>query len=172
MLPGIHKANRNDAKIMFRKALIESVSRNDYSGKGPAAPVHKPNSLLANFDCSDDEEDDSFDVDEHTVSALIEGNVDAELLKYYAEPAPADDNVLAWWKLRATQFPIVSKLARKYLGVPSSSASVERLFSLAGNVISDERSSFDSHNAEALIFLRASWMPMLDYMEKVENRGK
>ena len=58
-------------------------------------------------------------MDEHTVSALIEGNVDAELLKYYAEPAPADDNVLAWWKLRATQFPIVSKLARKYLGVPS-----------------------------------------------------
>ena len=36
---------------------------------------------------------------------------------------------LAWWKLHDSLFPRVSKLARKYLAIPASSAPSERVFS-------------------------------------------
>jgi hypothetical protein len=38
-------------------------------------------------------------------------------------------NILMWWKVHAVRFPYLSRLARRYLAMPATSASVERLFS-------------------------------------------
>ncbi|CAG8804474.1 7172_t:CDS:1, partial [Cetraspora pellucida] len=49
--------------------------------------------------------------------------------------ASPDYDPLLWWRQHQTQFPILSKLARKYLGVSATSALSEHIFSDAGNHI-------------------------------------
>ena len=46
---------------------------------------------------------------------------------------------LLFWKINENRFKELSKLAKKYLGVPASSASVERMFSIAGHVFHTQR---------------------------------
>ncbi|CAG7825284.1 unnamed protein product [Allacma fusca] len=56
-----------------------------------------------------------------------------EIDRYMALPYEKEDsNPLDFWKLNESIFPILSKLARIYLGFPASSGSAERLFSIAG----------------------------------------
>ncbi|OWF40416.1 hypothetical protein KP79_PYT25112 [Mizuhopecten yessoensis] len=43
-----------------------------------------------------------------------------------------EDDPLSFWQTNSVQYPVLSKLAIKYLTIQSSLASVERLFSLAG----------------------------------------
>ena len=67
-----------------------------------------------------------------------QGLVD-ELAKYLALPQEHDTDldVLAWWRLNKTQFPILSKMARQFLAAPATSAGPERLFRLAGRMHDD-----------------------------------
>jgi len=44
-------------------------------------------------------------------------------------------NILMWWKVHAVRFPYLSRLARRYLAMSATSASVERLFSVSGQVV-------------------------------------
>jgi hypothetical protein len=64
---------------------------------------------------------------------------------------------LDWWRTTAPQFPWLAPLARAYLAVPATSAPVERLFSIAGNVISSKRTRLSDGAASDLIVLRQSW---------------
>ena len=47
--------------------------------------------------------------------------------------------ILTWWKEHAARFPYLSQLTRRYLAMPATSASVERLFSVAGQVVTAKR---------------------------------
>ena len=49
--------------------------------------------------------------------------------------------ILTWWKEHAARFPYLSQLARRYLAMPATSASVERLFSVAGQIVTAKRAS-------------------------------
>ena len=51
------------------------------------------------------------------------------------------------------RFPTLAKLARHYLCVPATSVPAERIFSIAGLVISNKRSSLTPENADMLTFL-------------------
>lgn len=51
----------------------------------------------------------------------------------------ATADALEWWKVHDSRFPSLARMARQYLAVPASSASVERLFSSVGLVKSDLR---------------------------------
>ena len=48
----------------------------------------------------------------------------------------------------------VSKLAQYYLTSPACSVDVERLFSTAGDIITDERNLLNPETAEKLLFCR------------------
>ena len=70
--------------------------------------------------------------------------------------APSDKCIFRWWKENATRFPIVARVARNILGVPATQAYSERLFSRAGNIISEKRSCLLSDRVEQLCFLSAN----------------
>jgi hypothetical protein len=52
---------------------------------------------------------------------------------------PMNTDPLEWWTANEINFPVLMVMARQYLGVPATSASVERLFSLAGRAFDDLR---------------------------------
>jgi hypothetical protein len=64
---------------------------------------------------------------------------------------------LAWWRKHEKEFPLLSRLARKYLAIPATSASVERLFSTAGYFAGNRRSKLQPAILDDLLVLR-SWL--------------
>jgi hypothetical protein len=63
---------------------------------------------------------------------------------------------LQWWKDNEHHYPVFKHLAFTYLAAPASSAANERLFSIAGNVINEERPHTQADLSEAVQCLR-SW---------------
>lgn len=74
-------------------------------------------------------------------------------------------NPLLWWKEHQTQVPLLSRLARRILCIPATSAPSERVFSVAGLTIVKNRASMNPDNAASLIFLHDSW----DVAEKFQK---
>ena len=64
------------------------------------------------------------------------------------------DLLQEWEKLRYV-YPNVYKIARKFLLVLGTSVSSERLYSTAGNIISEKRSRLSSSRVSTLIFLNS-----------------
>ncbi|KAK7944766.1 hypothetical protein WMY93_000494 [Mugilogobius chulae] len=84
----------------------------------------------------------------------LEDVVEAELTSYmYAAVIDGEEDPLAWWKAHKINFPQLSKLARKYLCVPATSAASERLFSTGGNIVTCTRSSLKPAKVDMLVFL-------------------
>ncbi|TVU29081.1 hypothetical protein EJB05_20625, partial [Eragrostis curvula] len=85
----------------------------------------------------------------------------SELLIYLDEQnVPIDDKdfkLLDYWKVNAHRFPVVSKLAKKFLVVPASSVSSESTFSEGGRILDDYRSSLSSSMVQALV-CASSWI--------------
>ena len=59
-----------------------------------------------------------------------------------------------WWAENEKVFPQLSRMARQYLGCPATSASAERLFSIAGRVYDDLRQGMDESMLELLMWAR------------------
>ena len=53
------------------------------------------------------------------------------------DAASMDTDVLVWWAKHKDEFPNLSRMARQFLSVPATSASAERVFSLAGRIFND-----------------------------------
>ena len=58
------------------------------------------------------------------------------------------DDPAIWWKHNKIRYQASSKVAQIYLAPPPTSVPSERLFSVAGNVISELRARLNSENAE------------------------
>ena len=58
----------------------------------------------------------------------------------------------AWWNVHKVDFPVMAKLARKYLAVPATSVASERVFSYAGNVLTDKRSRLKDDVVSDIVF--------------------
>ena len=65
-------------------------------------------------------------------------------------------NVLEWWASNEKQFPALSVMARQYLGIPATSASAERLFSIAGRAFDDFRQNMKAEMLEMLMWARVN----------------
>jgi hypothetical protein len=169
-LPGIYKERRQDARSMFKNALIASVDRNSFKPAHVSESKSRSGSTMTLiFD--DDSSDEDSSVDEDDIDRVITGQVESELARYNSDPGSKDFNTcpLEWWEPRASSYPIIAKFARKYLAIPASSASVERLFSVAGNIITEDRNRLKPENASSVIFLRATWRKLLDYLKVLEK---
>ncbi len=84
--------------------------------------------------------------------------VDIEIDNYKAEPgcASVKDCPLEWWKTHDQKFPILSRLAKKYLAIPATSVPSERVFSDGTNIITKKRASMDPEFAVELIVLHGN----------------
>lgn len=60
---------------------------------------------------------------------------------------------LGWRKLHKINFPILSKLACKYVCVPATSSPSERLFSASSNIVTCQRACLKPAMADMLVFL-------------------
>ena len=67
-----------------------------------------------------------------------------------------DWGVNDWWREHSTNFPNLEVMARQYLGCPSTSASVERLFSAVGIAFSAKRKSGKAKTIEDIMFANAN----------------
>jgi hypothetical protein len=78
-----------------------------------------------------------------------------EIKRYLAEAdILATEDPLVWWSMNNKRFPHVASLAIIYLAIPASGASVERLFSCAGDVVQSTRCRMAPATAEMLVLLR------------------
>src|SRR5436305_5334253 len=81
-----------------------------------------------------------------------------EVANYLALPkVHPDDCPLLWWKTNKTRFPVLSKLARKYLAIPATSTPSERLFSEASNIMTIKRTQLAPNTLENLVFCKKNW---------------
>ena len=78
-----------------------------------------------------------------------------ELEMYLARPqltVTENFNVLKWWRAHTGVYPHLVKMVRNVLGCPLSSAGVERLFSDAGRMYSDEQQQMRAELMKAVLF--------------------
>jgi hypothetical protein len=79
-----------------------------------------------------------------------------------------DINPLDFWKQNTYRFPILSTLARRYLAIPATSASIERVFSISNNIITKSRNRLFPDTIKQFILLK-SWK--LDEFTKLDTRN-
>lgn len=78
-----------------------------------------------------------------------------ELELYRALPPElTSTNPAEWWWERRGTFPILFNPASNYTCVQASSTPAERIFSTAGDTISQERACLSPEKADMLIFLK------------------
>jgi len=69
-------------------------------------------------------------------------------------PALEEYDPYLWWLNNKSQYPVLHKLAIKYLHIPATSVPSERLFSDAKNLITPQRTRLDSYLVNQLMFLK------------------
>ena len=82
--------------------------------------------------------------------------VEIEIKKFLS--LPNEDRLLTnpieWWlKKGKPLFPLIARVALKYCIIPATSTPCERIFSIAGCVLSERRANLSDKSARALIFL-------------------
>lgn len=68
-------------------------------------------------------------------------------------PLTKGANSLDWWKEREYEYPLLSNLAKRYLCIPGTSVSSERVFSTAGDIITAQRSTLTPEHLDQILFL-------------------
>jgi len=69
-------------------------------------------------------------------------------------PALEEYDPYLWWSTNKNQYPILHKLAMKYLHIPATSVPSERLFSDAKNLITPQKTRLNSSIINQLMFLK------------------
>ena len=102
-------------------------------------------------------DDDLFEYldDLRPATSSVLSSATKELEEYLLEPV-TKAGPLEFWAAHEDRYPRLSLLARKYLGIPASSAPVERLFSIAGKVFRQDRCRLSNDMFSRLMFIRCN----------------
>ena len=63
---------------------------------------------------------------------------------------------LEWGKHHETQFPLLAKLVKRVFPVPVASSKSERVFSVAGNVVTPKRANLNPEKVEDLMVVECN----------------
>ena len=95
----------------------------------------------------------SFLLGASTQSAGEDYSAKGEFERFKKEPQlHHDEHAVEWWKNNHEQFPLIVKVAHQLLCVPAASVPSERIFSTAGLIVSNLKSSLKPENTGMLIF--------------------
>ena len=76
-------------------------------------------------------------------------------------PSPLPETTsarVAWWEVKATEFPILSPIAVFFVRKPRSACHVERAFSLLGHILTHERLNMSNETPRHLAIMYANKM--------------
>lgn len=95
----------------------------------------------------------------HSVAFNSEFDIQAEcrILLSTCSKSVNNGDILQFWKDREKQLPWLAALARKILCIPPTSTPSERVFSIAGMVLSAKRSRLNPINVDKLIFIHDNY---------------
>jgi hypothetical protein len=97
----------------------------------------------------------------------------SELEKYLAEETEDIESkidILAWWKVNSSRFPVLGHMARDVLAIPITTVASESAFSIGGRILDDFRTSLTPFMLEALVCTQ-DWLrrPAVDIREITEE---
>jgi hypothetical protein len=121
-----------------------SSSKKPRQGAAPR-PSNTADILMGNVD---------YDLEEFLYEANEPGVVGSnELDMYLREPLLKlnEFDILAWWKNKREQYPILSQIVRDVMAIQVSTVASESAFSAAGRVVDPYRSRLDPEMVQALI---------------------
>jgi hypothetical protein len=89
------------------------------------------------------------------------------------ETTNAKFDILNWWKVNSSKFPILAKIARDVLVIPITTVALESAFSIGGRVLDHFRSSLAPRTVEALVCSQ-NWLRSkpLNYDSKMDDDEK
>jgi len=64
-----------------------------------------------------------------------------------------EDEPLPWWKSECVRYPVLAKVAKKFLCLCATSVPSERVFSCGGHIVSDRRTCLKPQRVDSLVFL-------------------
>ena len=97
----------------------------------------------------------------------------SELNRYKLVPQiPPSRDPLKWWAENVLKFPILGTLALRYLSIPATSASLERLWSVASQIITKTRTQLKSHVVADLMFLKENGHILGKHAAPMEGRDR
>ena len=101
------------------------------------------------------ERDDNYIFYGETENADDNDDIERQIDDYFRTiKSSSFDCPLKFWKSNQYKFPLLAKLAKKFLGIPASSASAERMFSIAGHIFSLKRRKMGMKIFCELVFLK------------------
>ncbi|GJY61491.1 zinc finger BED domain-containing protein RICESLEEPER 2 [Tanacetum coccineum] len=82
--------------------------------------------------------------------------MDTELTRYLNESQirfTSDFDILEWWKLNTSRFPIVARIAKDILAIQITTVTSKSTFSMGGHVLDPYRTNLSYVVVEALIYV-------------------
>lgn len=95
--------------------------------------------------------------------------VDSYLNEYITEKPDYTYDPYKWWNEHKKRFPILFILAQKYLSTPATSVPSERLFSDAGNNMTNKRTSLSSKIFQEILFIKRN-AKFMDIFTQLANK--
>ncbi|KAG0584835.1 hypothetical protein M758_3G242300 [Ceratodon purpureus] len=81
------------------------------------------------------------------------------------------DSPLLWWKKHEKEFRNVAYLARQILGIVGSQVEIERIFSITGVILSQQRRRLGTDHLEKLVFISKNWPDEQNNVGKLEDES-
>ena len=90
------------------------------------------------------------------------------MLEPSEDPYNENFDILLWWKLNATNYQVLSHIARDVFAIPVSTVASESAFSTGGRILDSFRSSLGTKMVEALICTQ-NWLQSTSWTIKLES---